>query len=117
MQTLHSPSDYEFDLLVYVGRFQPFHFGHKAVIEEALTRARHVLILLGSANAARTARNPFTYEERQRMVADSIAAMSISNSHDAVAPASRVILKPLNDHLYNDEAWIREVQSLVYDTI
>jgi len=52
----------EFDLLVFVGRFQPFHKEHKRVIDIALEKSRHVLILVGSAGKARTIRNPFTYD-------------------------------------------------------
>lgn len=105
-----------YDLLVFVGRFQPLHFGHIAVIKKALSQARHVLVLVGSANAARSARNPFSYEERQRMIGDAIAEMDKFDSH-GVKLAARVIIKPLNDHVYAEEAWTAEVQSKVYQTI
>ena len=41
--------NYEFDYLVFIGRFQPFHYGHAKVVETALQKARHVIILVGSA--------------------------------------------------------------------
>lgn len=41
---------YQFDYLVFIGRFQPFHLGHKSVIDQALTLAKDVIILIGSAN-------------------------------------------------------------------
>lgn len=44
--------------LVFIGRFQPFHSGHKAVIDEALKRADEVIMLIGSANLPRSLRNP-----------------------------------------------------------
>ena len=106
----------DFDLLVFVGRFQPLHFGHIAVIKKALNQAKHVLVLVGSANAARSARNPFSYEKRQRMIGDAIAEIDNLNSH-GVKPAARVIIKPLNDHVYAEDAWVAEVQSKVYQTI
>ncbi len=39
---------YDFDCLVFIGRFQPPHLGHLAVIHEALKRARQVIVLVGS---------------------------------------------------------------------
>ena len=49
---------------VYIGRFQPFHLGHVHVIKEALERAEHLIICIGSSNESRTAKNPFTFQER-----------------------------------------------------
>ena len=46
--------------LVFIGRFQPFHRGHKAVVDEALQRADEVIMLIGSANLPRSLRNPFS---------------------------------------------------------
>jgi len=102
-----------FDLLVFVGRFQPFHRGHRAVIEAALERSRHVLVLVGSANSARSARNPFSYDERQRMIVDSIPSMTIAPH--PIAGNARIIVRPVGDHLYNDAAWIAEVQQRIDD--
>ncbi len=58
------------DVLVFMGRFQPLHIGHQFVIDQALQRADHVILLVGSANVARNPRNPFTVEERIGMIAD-----------------------------------------------
>ena len=55
--------------LVYIGRFAPFHKGHKAVIEWALGQnPDKLLIIIGSANAARSYRTPFTAQEREKMI-------------------------------------------------
>jgi bifunctional NMN adenylyltransferase/nudix hydrolase len=90
-----------------VGRFQPFHRGHLAVIRTALERAAHVLVLVGSANAARSTRNPFTFEERSRMIVESLRDLD----------AARVIVRAVDDHLYNDAAWIANVQEQVADVL
>lgn len=59
----------EFDLLVMIGRFRLFHKGHKAVIDAALERAHHVLVLVGSANRSRDSKgNEFTAVEAGLMV-------------------------------------------------
>jgi bifunctional NMN adenylyltransferase/nudix hydrolase len=98
----------EFDLLVFVGRFQPFHMEHKRIIDIALEKSRNVLVLVGSAGKARTIRNPFTFDERKNMIRDSF---NFSNGDQ-----NRIIIKPLYDKTYNDAAWIKQVQDLVKDT-
>lgn len=108
----------EFDLLVFIGRFSPFHTQHKHVIDIALTKAKNVLVLVGSAGKARTVRNPFTFEERNRMIHDSFLAMDLDrdNDVDGVPTTSRIIIKPLYDKTYNDAAWISQVQHIVNTT-
>lgn len=93
----------EFDLLIFIGRFQPFHLEHKRVVELALKKARFVLVLIGSAGKARTIRNPFTFDERHRMISESFSGDD----------ASRLIIKPIYDKIYNDDAWIKQVQTVV----
>lgn len=47
---------------VFIGRFQPFHLGHEAIVREGLKQADEVIIVVGSSFAARNVRNPFTFE-------------------------------------------------------
>lgn len=94
----------EFDLLVFIGRFQPFHNGHKAVIEEGLRRANAVAVVIGSAYEARTLRNPFTYEEREEMIKTTF------NTH-------RITCVPAKDYPYDDGKWIRNIQRQLEITI
>ena len=91
-----------YDLLVFIGRFQPLHRGHQEVIERARTLSKNVLVLVGSAGVARSARNPFTYDERAKLIT-------------AIYPD--VDVAPIHDHTYNDNAWILEVQQTVRDYI
>ena len=49
-----------FDLAVLVGRFQPFHAAHLALLHRALAIAPRVVVVVGSAFQARTPKNPFT---------------------------------------------------------
>lgn len=95
---------HEHDLAVFIGRFEPFHIAHKAVVDEALRKANKVAIIIGSANAPRSHRNPFTYEERERMIRDAYPAGS-----------ERIITVPMEDTLYNDEKWVKDVQAAVLD--
>jgi bifunctional NMN adenylyltransferase/nudix hydrolase len=106
--------DKEFDLLVFVGRFQPFHNEHKRIIDIALQKSKKVLVLVGSAGKARTIRNPFTFEERRAMIINSFAGGNIDDE-DHPLP-DRLMVKPLYDKTYNDAAWIKQVQDVVKDT-
>ena len=91
------------DVAVFILRAQPFHFGHRAVIEQALAQAKHVLLLLGSAHQPRSPRNPFTHEERASMIRASFGAES----------NARIEIVPLMDVLYNDPAWITNIRVAV----
>lgn len=91
-----------YDLLVFIGRFQPLHLGHQEVIERARKLAKNVLVLVGSAGVARSARNPFTYGERSQLI-------------KSIYPD--VIVEGIHDHTYNDSAWILEVQQKVQETL
>jgi bifunctional NMN adenylyltransferase/nudix hydrolase len=93
----------KFDIVLFIGRFQPFHNGHLAVILEGLERADHMVVLVGSAGSPRCHRNPFTFDERSRMIRDSIPGHL----------RNRVCIKPLEDAAYNDSRWIHGVQSNV----
>lgn len=93
----------EFDLLVFIGRFQPFHLEHKRVIDIALTKARNVLVLVGSSGKARTIRNPFTFPERHKMITGAYGPRDLQ----------RLRVHPLRDKTYNDSAWIKQVQDIV----
>lgn len=59
---------------VVVGRFQPFHLGHLALLERALREAPLVIVVLGSAWLARSPMHPFTWRERAAMIAAAAGA-------------------------------------------
>jgi bifunctional NMN adenylyltransferase/nudix hydrolase len=90
------------DFIAYIGRFEPFHLGHYAVLRRALELGKRAIVLIGSADAPRSARNPWTYQERAVMIR---AAMG--------EDAARLTIRPLIDHLYNETAWVAEVQAQV----
>lgn len=94
----------EFNALTFIGRFSPFHNGHASVVEEALSRAEQVIIVVGSSFTPRNARNPFTFEERKTMI-------------KAVFPQPEVVVVPVADYPYDENKWIASVQSLVYSNL
>lgn len=92
------------DFGVFIGRFQPLHIGHQHVISHALERVDRLIVLVGSANVARDPRNPFTYAEREAM-------LRFAFRHEMAE--GRLIVAPLDDHLYSNIAWVTEVQRTV----
>lgn len=92
-----------YDFTVFIGRFQPFHEGHLAVVKAGLAQANKLILLIGSAWQPRSPRNPWTHQEREEMV-----RACLSDEENA-----RVLCSPLMDVPYNDEIWVKNVQSTV----
>lgn len=92
------------DFGVFIGRFQPLHVGHEHVIARALEQVDRLIVLVGSANVARDPRNPFTFAEREAM---------LRSAFRYEMAEGRLIVAPLDDHLYSDTAWVAEVQRKV----
>ncbi len=92
-----------FDYLVFIGRFQPFHLGHLAVIKTALSQSKQVILLIGSAEQPRSTRNVFSFDERANMI------LSAFNQIDG----SRIYCVPLVDILYDDNRWVQSVEKAV----
>ncbi len=56
-----------------IGRFQPFHFGHLDTVLRIVAERGSAKIAVGSAQYSDTQENPFTYEERERMIRAALA--------------------------------------------
>lgn len=85
-----------YDLIIYIGRFQPFHIAHQETIRVADTLAKNVLVLVGSADNPRTIKDPWTTEERMKMI--------LSSTH-----VHNLFLDKIYDYLYDDNKWIEAV--------
>lgn len=96
-----------------IGRFQPFHNGHKYLIDYGLQYAEKVVVLVGSSNKARSLKNPWTYEERKQMINDVFDGYEYASNSDVVT-TSRVVVEPLPDVKGNDDAWLGNVQSSIW---
>lgn len=97
-------TDYQYDYLVLIGRFQPFHNGHELVIREALTLAKKVIIVIGSSFAPRTVKNPWSAAERIEVIRH-------------VINDPRLKFVSVRDRIYNDTRWATNVQELVAGSI
>lgn len=91
-----------YDLAVVIGRFQPLHDGHLALLQRALARAPRCALVLGSAHQARTPRAPLDDEERLALLRQALPA----------AAQGRVQLLTLRDHA-DPATWTRRLQRAV----
>lgn len=57
----------------YIGRFQPYHNGHHAVLSSIAKTADEIVIGIGSAQLSHELENPFTAGERVLMLTRSLA--------------------------------------------
>lgn len=87
------------DLAVYIGRFQPFHLGHAALLRQALRLAARCVVVIGSAHQARTPKNPFTWQERAEMIRLAMPE----------ADRARLHFVPVRDY-YNEARWLSAVR-------
>jgi len=90
-----------FGTLVLIGRFQPLHNAHLEIIKRCTALTDQLVVIVGSANQPRTYKNPFTFEERRRMIMDAASGLSL-----------RVYVEPNIDTIYNDQAWAVRVQGI-----
>lgn len=91
---------HDHDAAVFIGRFQPFHLGHAALLQQALAIAPTCVVVIGSAFQARSPKNPWSWQERAEMF------------RLALPEADRPRLKflPVRDY-YNEERWTEVVKA------
>lgn len=85
---------------VFIGRFQPCHEGHIHALGVAASQVGTLIVLVGSANKARSIKNPWTYTERVQMLRKKLRVAGVDN----------IDFLPVNDYPYNDEQWISDVK-------
>jgi bifunctional NMN adenylyltransferase/nudix hydrolase len=93
----------KYQYAIVIGRFQPVHFGHQRLIEEGLRAADRVIVVVGSDRKPRSVKNPFTFDERERMVRACLRGTE----------QRRVSVVGVGDSPYNDQIWIASIQSAV----
>lgn len=91
-----------YDFLVFIGRFQPFHNGHRHIIEKGLEISKNLIVLCGSSNRSGTLKNPFTFLERKKFIMDSLSP-EINQ---------RLFIESLND-FDDDRCWVVYVNEIV----
>lgn len=89
---------------VFIGRFQPFHNGHLAVVNDALSQVDKLIIVIGSANTAKNVKNPWSAAQRQQM---------IINCLPAEVRSAKIDFAHVNDYTYNDNMWVSQIQNKI----
>ena len=88
----------------YTGRYQPFHLGHLSAIKQALSKVDFLYIGIGSAQYSHTSDNPFTTEERRKMIEKALLKNRISKKQFKIIPIPDI---------HSDPDWPAHVQNLV----
>jgi bifunctional NMN adenylyltransferase/nudix hydrolase len=91
----------KYNTLVFIGRFQPLHNAHLEIIKRCAALADQLVVIAGSARQPRTYKNPFTFEERKRMILAATAGLDM-----------QVYVEPNIDTIYNDQAWAVRIQGI-----
>ena len=91
----------KYDTVVYIGRFQPFHNAHLAMLNRAAELANQVIVIIGSANQPRTPKNPFHASERAAVI------------KCAAERECNYVFDIVEDSLYNYTDWCVNIQSIV----
>ena len=85
---------------IYIGRFQPYHNGHHAMVDHIVDEVDELVLGIGSADASHTTRNPFTAGERVMMVTKAV--------EDVAVPTYVV---PIED-IDRNAVWVSHLQSM-----
>ena len=96
-----------FRTAVLIGRFQPPHRAHLALVRQALGLAAELVIVLGSARSARTVQNPLNDSERASLIRAMLEEEGIE--------WRRIRLEAVPDAFYNLPMWVRSVRQAVRD--
>jgi nicotinamide-nucleotide adenylyltransferase len=86
---------------LYVGRFQPYHLGHQAVLQKIIEEVDEIVIVIGSAQESHTPENPFTAGERMDMIYAALEDLR-----------DRCYVIPLQD-VKRNAIWVDHVTSMV----
>ncbi len=86
---------------LFIGRFQPFHFGHLWVIGNMLCEVDKGIIVIGSSQESGTERNPYTFKQRFDMINEVLKTNLPESKYEIIG------VKDVND----DNDWVDNVLS------
>lgn len=66
--------------IAFIGRFQPFHIGHKNVIEQF--SGEDLALVIGSSEKSRTDDNPLTADEREEIIRECFPEIEVFHVAD-----------------------------------
>ncbi|MBU2542883.1 quinolinate synthase NadA [Patescibacteria group bacterium] len=86
---------------LFIGRFQPFHLGHIDAIKQI--SESQIIIGIGSSQYSKTDDNPYGFEERKKMIEQSLANEKINY---------KIIAIP---DIHDENNWVEHVKKTVGD--
>lgn len=99
-----SKMDRNYKIAVVIGRWQPFHLAHESIIKHALEAAERVIIVIGGHRGTQTTKNPWSTDERIKMISASL-------------PLERISFVTVRDTPYNDNTWLASIQEKVAEAV
>lgn len=95
---------------LFVGRFQPFHYGHLHAVQTILKECDELVLVVGSAQMSHEPDNPFTAGERLEMIRAALDAADV--------PSDRYLIIPIPDAPAH-RVWVSAVESQTprFDTV
>ncbi len=102
MNKLRGGGEKVFKRALFVGRFQPFHYGHLHAVRTILEEAEELVIVVGSAQMSHEPDNPFTAGERIEMIQRALDAAGVDRR--------RYMLIPIPDAPAH-RVWVSQVES------
>lgn len=88
-------------LWLYIWRFQPFHNGHKSIVDTMLNENEKNLILMWVSGTGLTEENPYTYEKRLEFLTE-----LYKDTHN-------LDMCPLID-MDSDKRWVQQMLAICY---
>lgn len=89
---------------LFIGRFQPFHLGHLSVLHQAKQLGwDEVIIGIGSSQYSDQDINPFTYEQRVKII-------QASTQNDLELPKLYIMSLP---DIHDDAKWVEHVDTII----
>ncbi|WP_276271193.1 nicotinamide-nucleotide adenylyltransferase [Haloarcula litorea] len=84
----------------YIGRFQPYHDGHHAMVERIADEVDELVLGIGSADDSHTTHDPFTAGERIMMITKAVSEFDLTT-----------YVVPLED-INRNAVWVSHVESM-----
>lgn len=107
--------NYKYEACVYIGRFQPIHNAHLQTILIGLSKAKKVIISVGSYNRPQTIKNPWTTEQRIIQIKEAIKGLVEGDKlegwsdYPTESILDRIEFISVRDYMYNNAKWAAEL--------
>jgi len=89
---------------LFIGRFQPFHKGHLMLLQSISSKYDEIIIGMGSSQYSNTPDNPFSEDERKKMIENSLDKIDMNNYKIVSIP-----------DIHNPPKWASHVLSIISD--